>query len=390
MFEPQDHPDDIPYPGAPPRAPYDNTGWTLAFQMGVKFDRILDGFEGPLVPVTAAKPPAGEIAGVADPRGYLVSHHQNDAFIAVNRLLAAGEDVYWLRDRTVGGAPNRTGMMYIAARSSTRAILQRAASELGLRFTGVDMPVPADALKLHPVRIALGDLTGGAVSAGWMRWLLERYEFPFDVVDASAVTAAELSRRFDVLLLTRDVGLSRRAMPEVKQFVDGGGAVIAIGDATDIASYLGVPVTDALVTTDASGRERPLAPEEFYIPGSILRVRVDNTTPLGYGFEPEVDVFFDSSPAWKPDARRTADARTGDSVEATRVAWYASATPLRSGWAWGQEHLNGTLAVVDAPVGRGRVMLFGPEITYRAQSHGTFKFLFNGIYYSKAVSSRMP
>ena len=47
MFEPQDHPDDIPYPGAPPTPPYDSAGWTLAFQMGVKFDRILDGFDGP-------------------------------------------------------------------------------------------------------------------------------------------------------------------------------------------------------------------------------------------------------------------------------------------------------------------------------------------------------
>ena len=43
MFEPQDHPDDIPYPGGPPTPPYDSAGWTLAFQMGVKFDRVLDG-----------------------------------------------------------------------------------------------------------------------------------------------------------------------------------------------------------------------------------------------------------------------------------------------------------------------------------------------------------
>ena len=47
MFEPQDHPDDIPYPGGPPTRPYDNAGWTLAYQMGVRFDRILEGFDGP-------------------------------------------------------------------------------------------------------------------------------------------------------------------------------------------------------------------------------------------------------------------------------------------------------------------------------------------------------
>ena len=56
-------------------------------------------------------------------------------------------------------------------------------------------------------------------------------------------------------------------------------------------------------------------------------------------------------------------------------------TPLRSGWAWGQHYLEGGAAAVEATVGKGKVFLFGPEITFRAQPHGTFKFLFNGIYY---------
>jgi hypothetical protein len=40
--------------------------------------------------------------------------------------------------------------------------------------------------------------------------------------------------------------------------------------------------------------------------------------------------------------------------------------------------------VIDAPVGRGRVLVFGPHVAFRGQSHATFKFLFNAIYYSKA------
>ncbi len=72
MFEPQDHPDDIPYPGAPPTPPYDSAGWTLAFQMGVKFDRILDDFNGPFEKLTDfAKAPAGSIKGAqGTPVGY--------------------------------------------------------------------------------------------------------------------------------------------------------------------------------------------------------------------------------------------------------------------------------------------------------------------------------
>ena len=54
MFEPQDHPNDFAYPGGPPNPPYDITGWTLAMQMGVKFDRILDGFDGPFEKIAGA------------------------------------------------------------------------------------------------------------------------------------------------------------------------------------------------------------------------------------------------------------------------------------------------------------------------------------------------
>ena len=69
------------------------------------------------------------------------------------------------------------------------------------------------------------------------------------------------------------------------------------------------------------------------------------------------------------------------------MAWFDEATPLRSGWAWGQQHLRGTMAVLDAQVGRGHVLLFGPEITFRGQSHGTFKFLFNGIHLAGAQAA---
>jgi hypothetical protein len=62
------------------------------------------------------------------------------------------------------------------------------------------------------------------------------------------------------------------------------------------------------------------------------------------------------------------------------VAWIGTPSPLRSGWAWGQHHLDQAVQIIDAPVGKGRVVLFGPEIAWRGQPHGTFKFLFNGIY----------
>jgi len=406
MFEPQEHPHDLAYPGGPPVPPYDNAGWTLAFQMGVKFDRVLEGFDGPFEVLTEARPPAGAVRGAEAPAGYLVGHHQNDAFVAVNRLLRAGHDVYWPADRTAGGAPGATGAMFIPAADrggAARPVLEQAAADLGLVFTGVASPPAGARLKLQPVRVGLWDRYGGSSASGWIRWLLERYEFPFEVVYPATLDTADLAGRFDVLVLPTDAMPGSdsapgpfvpddapaedraragriswgRTMPRVKEFVEQGGTLVLIGGASAIAERLGLGISDALVEAGRGGGWSRLPREKHYVPGSVLRVAVNNTLPLGYGFETEVDVFFDDSPAFKIDARAAGGAR--------RVAWYPNAAPLRSGWALGQRYLNGGAAVIDAPLGRGRVLVFGPEITYRAQSHGTFKFLFNGIYYSKAL-----
>jgi hypothetical protein len=91
---------------------------------------------------------------------------------------------------------------------------------------------------------------------------------------------------------------------------------------------------------------------------------------------PHVDVFFDDSPAFRLGADAAARG-------IKRVAWFDSASPLRSGWAWGQKVLSGATEVLVAPLGKGSVVLYGPEIYFRSQSHGSFPFLFNGIYYGQ-------
>jgi hypothetical protein len=181
---------------------------------------------------------------------------------------------------------------------------------------------------------------------------------------------------YDVWVLPSDVVPSRTAAATLKRLVEDGATLVAVGNATGVTRYLDLPVSNALAGTRENGA--PPSRDAFFIPGSVLRVSVDNTAPLAYGFEREVDVFFDDSPVF----------RLRPESAARRVAWFEGEAPLRSGWALGQERLTGGVAVVDVALGRGRVLLFGPEITFRAQPHGTFKFLFNGIYYGSATPAR--
>jgi len=417
MLEPQDHPDDIPYPGGPPTPPYDNAGYTLAYQMGVTFDRILDGFDGPFEKINGlVKPEAGKINTVANAAGFLLSHQVNDSVIAVNRLLAGGEEVYWLKQPiSADGKTYGPGAIFIPAKASTLPRLQKLSEELGLSFDAVASKPAGEAYKLRALRIGLWDRYGGSMPSGWTRWLLEQYEFPFTVVYPPSLDAGDLASKFDVLIFVdggipaRDGGgggrsggggsdrmpdpqsipaefrerlgsvTVARTVPKLREFLEAGGTVLTIGSSTSFVYHSGLPVANALMEKLQDGAERPLPRERFYVPGSVLQARVDNTNPLAYGMGEKVDVFFDNSPVFrlKPEAM----------MKGVRpVAWFDSDRPLRSGWAWGQKYLQDGVVVAEGKVGKGKLFLFGPEIAFRAQPHGTFKFLFNGIYYGGAES----
>ncbi|HEX7123540.1 MAG TPA: M14 metallopeptidase family protein, partial [Gemmatimonadaceae bacterium] len=202
MFEPQVHPNDFAYPGGPPRPPYDNAGWTLAFQMGVEFDRILDGFDCPCEKIEGlAVPLPGTVANAANARGFLLSHATNDAFLAVNRALKAGAAVHWLKaPMTANGRTYPAGSFYIEATAQSRPVVETAARTLGLSFDGTTDAPSANAVRLTPQRIALWDRYGGSMPSGHTRWLLEQFEFPFEVVYPQTLDAGNLRQKYDVLV----------------------------------------------------------------------------------------------------------------------------------------------------------------------------------------------
>ncbi len=415
MFEPQDHPNDFLYEGGPPRAPYDNAGYTLSFQMAVEFDRILEGLDGPFKKIEGlAKPFPGKVTGTGKVAGFLLSHEVNDGAIATNRLLKDGHEIYWLTEpASANGKTYPAGTIYIKRKSSTKAKLETLSAELGLYFDGIKNKPSGNALKLRTVRIGLWDRYGGSMPSGWTRWLLEQFEFPFEVVYPKELDAGNLNKKFDVLVFVTGAipsasgnsGTRARfgnrqgpdintipaqyrnrignvtpdtTIPKLLEFMERGGTILTIGRSTNLSGFAKLPLGNHMV--DGNGNNLPS--EEYYVPSSILQVRVDNTRPIAYGLKDRLDIFFSNSPVFRlhPEA---------DKKGITPVAWFDSDKPLRSGWAWGQHHLYGGVTIAEAVVGQGNLYLFGPEILFRAQSHGTFKLFFNGIYLSGAKQVKL-
>jgi hypothetical protein len=298
-------------------------------------------------------------------------------------------------------------------------VLERGAQELGVAVHAVAKAPAGDALKLKPIRIGLCDQYGGSMPSGWTRWLFEQYEFPFEVVYPPALDAGDLKSKFDVLVFTdgairRGAALAGRGgggggtfgapdpasipeeyrgwvgrisedktVPQLKKFVESGGSIVTIGTSTSVAELFGVPVKNYLTEKGPDGKDRPLPREKFYIPGSLLKTSVDNTNPLAYGMPRQLDIFFDSSPVFRlePDS---------ELKHTAAVAWFSGPEVLDSGWAWGQQYLDGGTAVAEASVGEGKVVLLGPEVNFRDQPHATYKLLFNGLYYGSAKPAALP
>ena len=400
MFEPQDHPNDFQYPGGPPVPPYDAAGWTLAFQMGIEFDRITDNISGPFkkINIGEVQPLKGTLNFHNEKGGYLINAANNHAFALVNTLLKKDIKVFRTTDANNGFAK---GSFYVPITSAATAIIKGQAIPIGADVQSIDKK-PAAMIAIQPSRIALWDTYGGSMSSGWMRWIFEQFKFDYNVIYAQEIDKGDLKNKYDVILFVEGAMPSlntnaRRpagpkpedtpdefkktigslsvetSIPALKKFMEDGGTVLTIGSSTNLAYHLKLPVTNALVET-VNGNQRNLPNEKFYIPGSVMQITLDPSQSNTWGMKSTADVYFDDSPVFNI----TPEAQTKGVIKP--IAWFASDKTLRSGWAWGQSYLKNGIAAFDAQIGKGKLIAYGPEITFRAQTHGTFKLVFNQLY----------
>jgi zinc carboxypeptidase len=356
------------------RPPYDVAGWTLPYMMGVQAEVVAAPFSANLVKVDTVVPAPGRIEGTGDV--FILPNRTNAESRAIAALLSAGQSLTIAGESVIVRGPR------------ARAILTEQAARGGFSVTAVQSaPVSGGVTRQRLPRIALYQPWTANHDEGWVRWVFEQYGISYTTVRDNDLKKGALRQRFDVLVLpdaeTRSLlngsdttrvplqyagGMTERGAEAISAFVRGGGTLVCLDGSSNFAiTRLNLPVVNVL-GGEASGPQVL----RFYAPGSIFGTVLGGVgtgrvaSPVTLGVPDSLKVYFESSAAFTV------------SGSARALATYPS-QPLRSGYARFQERLEGKAALVEAPVGSGRVILFGFRPQFRGQTHGTFKLLFNAV-----------
>ncbi len=385
LMEIQRYPRVEKYPGGPIERPYDVSGWTLPLQLGVKVIEAVQPLSVPTRPVIGPSEPSFPPCFATGPRRTALDPRDLRSYSYAGAALRAGASV---------------GLAPLSSSAGGVLIVERSVP------AGCG-PARANAVRAAPparaARVALYKPWTGNIDEGWTRFVLEQFGFPFTNVSDSAVKAGRLRDQFDVLIVSdmslREIrgglpeavvppefagGLGSTGIDKVKTFVFEGGTLVLLDHSSQLATEaLGVPVklitsarddeqerSGATVGGGDSAAARG-AREGLYAPGSILRVLVDGTQQIAYGMPDTAAVYFTNSV--------TFDVAAGSGVKV--IARYPEKADdiLLSGYLQGGQAIAGKAAAVEAPLGRGRVVMFGFRPQHRGQSYGTFRMMFNAL-----------
>jgi hypothetical protein len=377
MLESQEYPDLRLYPGGPPKPPYDITAHSLPLQMGVETVQVDGPLEANLTDVSQVALPKGRVTGSGEV--YTLDPRVNASARAVNLLLRNGAQVS--RVASVG-QPFEIGTFMVEG--IAREIAEQIAAETHVEMVATGAFDVVGTTPLRAPRVGLyRSFRPNAIDEGWTRFILERYDFDFTSLRNADIRQGGLGDRYDVIVLPQQPphemlegnpasdypreyagGIGDLGVMHLRRFVESGGTLITLDSACELAiRQLYLPVTNALDN---------LRSDTFYNPGSLLRLILDPQHPIAWGYEREAAALFVSSPAFD-----VSNANGGAQI----VGRYPLQNQLLSGWMLGSEHLRGRAALVDVQVGEGRVILFGFRPQFRAQARGTYRLLFNALYY---------
>ncbi len=373
-----------------PIRPYDLSTDNFAEFMGVRADPVGKAVEAALTRVTGWLDPDGEVAGSG---GWVFAGAQNDAFHAVNLLFEAGASVR----RVAHGGDGLNPGDFIVEAGAPAAALAEIAAETGVDFTALVGDVPAASYPLQKQRIGMYQrYYGGNMDEGWTRLVLENFGFDYTTLFDKDILAGDLHGKFDVILLPDDSkalmtgmrgggggggygggddpsdvppeyrsGFGQLGIDALDAFVRAGGTLVTLARAGDLPiEEFGIPVRNAVAGTWGN---------EFWSPGSTLKVRVSPSDPYAFGMPEDALALFVAG----GQAYETVSGPASAGVR--RIVTYRDRDVLQSGWLLGEEAVADKAAMVSVKHGEGTVVLIGFRAQHRAQTHGTFKLLFNAL-----------
>jgi hypothetical protein len=408
LLEKQKYPDMREYPGGPPIFPYDNAGWTLPLQMGVLCDQVDKPFEAELEKIEQTPVPAVVLPGELP--AYLVfDSRANASFAAAFALLKEKAEIYRSKEKIAeNGYEAAPGSFIVKNGPGVQKALPALLEKLRVSvYPLADAAgVPKSALK-NP-RIGLYQSWWSNMDEGWTRYVFDDLGVPYttlhnadfkapktDKSKAKEPVKIDLKTKFDVIVFAGEDydiiksgkidpaspwarcstplppeyegGLEKEGVDNLKAFIENGGILVTLNDACKLAiKDFEPPARDILEKVERT---------KFFCPMSILKLSVDNMTPIGYGMSATTPAVFNGSPALETWVPLTTE------WDRKVVASYPEDNILLSGWMSGEETIARKAAVVDTQFKKGRIVLIGIACQYRAESHGTYKFLLNALLY---------
>ncbi|MBO21269.1 MAG: peptidase M14 family protein [Rhodospirillaceae bacterium] len=373
-----------------PIRPYDMTTDNISEFMGVRVDPVASSVVAALTPVSGATDSSGTVSEGAG--GYVLDGRLNDSFEAVNRLFTAGASVSRARENGNGFQVGD----FLVGPGTDMAVAREIAEETGVDFMPLSAVPATGTYPIEQQRIGLFQrYYGGNMDEGWTRFLLEDFEFPYTTIRDEEILRGDLHERWDVIILpndSRDMMVDGRTDPAaappayrsgfgeagaeaLDAFVEQGGMLVTFSQAGDFAlQELDVPVRNHVAGVWGN---------DFWAPGATLRIEVDNTHPLAYGMP-------DRALATFLAGGQVYETRSGaESSNVHRLATYPERDILESGWLLGEQTIAEKAAIAVVDKGEGTVLMLGFRAQHRAQTHGTYKLLFNALMQQPAVTGGM-
>ena len=394
LMEPQEYPDRFLYPGGPAEAPYDVAGWTLPYQMGVNVITVQTTFDAESRRAEIFSIPPVEIRGSGST--YITKNQTTNDFILANRAFREEIPVFVMTEKWGTRKEDYpTGcLLYAPNGSSQENQLREWIEELGLEVARISSSPPKETLAEIPKpRLGLYQPWTANMDEGWTRFVIEQFEFDYTSLHNAEIRAGNLRDRYDAIIIP-DMGVDTLingskesttapqyvggigdiGVAAMQDFVDQGGRLLCLDSSCFFAiKHFDLPIKNAL-----SG----LKQTEFFCAGSLLRINLNTDSPVAFGMPKKAAAYFSRSYAFDIIKNATREDFDGPAIgEPEIVAVYDKTVTLLSGWILGKQHLQKKIAALAIPYGSGKIVLYGFRVQHRAQPHGTFRLLFNGILY---------